>query len=238
MNKFQNIYRTQSVRLQGWDYSQAGYYFITICTRNRECFLGDVKNNTMVLSPIGKIVKEHWCEMPQHFPNVVLDEYTIMPNHLHGIIIIKPTNIAETCHGMSLQWRTNKFSRPISGSLSIIINHFKSAVKRYCNKNGLNNFAWQPKFYEHIIRNEHSLNKIREYIINNHLQWDLDSENQNRKWNTKTFPSKSNNNVETCHRKPNNNVETCQGMSLQQKTKKQKKNINKRLTTLSINYMI
>ncbi len=65
--------------------------------------MGDIKNNTMVLSPIGNIVKEHWCEIPQHCPNVVLDEYTIMPNHLHGIIIIKPTNnIVETYNSMSL----------------------------------------------------------------------------------------------------------------------------------------
>ena len=63
MDKFQNIYLTQSVRLQGKNYSQAGYYFITICTRNKECFLGDIKNNTMVLSPIGKLVKKYWCEI-------------------------------------------------------------------------------------------------------------------------------------------------------------------------------
>ena len=125
----------------------------------------------MVLNDIGKIAYNNWNEIPRHFINVSLDEFVIMPNHLHGII-----NIVETCHGMSLQ-KYNRFSKPISGSISMIVNHYKSAVKRWCNQNGFEYFQWQRNYYEHIIRNEYELNAIREYILNNPLNWNSDENN-------------------------------------------------------------
>jgi REP element-mobilizing transposase RayT len=141
-----------------------------------ECVLSRITYGKVVLTGIGNIAKRLWLEIPEHFKNVELDEFIIMPNHMHGIVII---NNVETCHGMSLQKNSNvnKFSKPISGSLAMIINQYKSSVARICRKNGYNKFAWQPRFYDHIIRNEKLLQKIREYIHNNPLKWDVDENN-------------------------------------------------------------
>jgi len=94
MTLFKNKYRIESTRLKGWDYSSAGMYFVTICTRNRECLFGDVVNGEMHLSRIGEIVAEEWQNTPQVRPYVELDEWIVMPNHIHGIIVI--TDAVET----------------------------------------------------------------------------------------------------------------------------------------------
>jgi len=92
MTLFANKYRIDSARLKGWDYSSPGYYFITICTKNRECVFGNTSNGKMILSDIVKTADNCWCEIPRHFPFVKLDEYVVMPNHVHGIIIIENNN--------------------------------------------------------------------------------------------------------------------------------------------------
>ncbi len=81
-------YHRRSIRLNGYDYTQNGCYFLTICTRNRECLFGEIQNAEMFLSNIGEKVKDCWQEIPNHFPQIVLHEYVIMPNHVHGIIEI------------------------------------------------------------------------------------------------------------------------------------------------------
>lgn len=86
--KYKNKYRSTSTRLKHWDYSDNGWYFITICTQNKEHFFGEVIDGEMVLSQIGKIADKFWKEIPNHFKNVILDNHVIMPNHTHGIIII------------------------------------------------------------------------------------------------------------------------------------------------------
>jgi len=140
----------------------------------------------MKLSEIGKIAKKYWLEIPKHFKNTRLDEFIIMPNHIHGIIVIeykinkiKIINNVETRHGVSLQKNENnfnQFSKMVKNSISSIINQFKSSVKRYANKNQIP-FHWQPRFYDHIIRNEKSLDEIRQYIKTNPLKWEEDEEN-------------------------------------------------------------
>jgi len=140
----------------------------------------------MRLSEIGKIAKKYWLEIPKHFKNTRLDEFIIMPNHIHGIIAIeykinkiKLINNVETRHGVSLQKNENnfnQFSKMVKNSISSIINQFKSSVKRYANKNQIP-FHWQPRFYDHIIRNEKSLDEIRQYIKTNPLKWEDDEEN-------------------------------------------------------------
>ena len=170
-----DIHHRHSIRLQDFDYSQNGYYFITICTKNRECFLGEITNEKIKLSTIGEIVYKYWIEIPQHFGNTLSDEFVIMPNHVHGIVVIENNNVmhdVRACHGMP-----QRFGTSISKSLPMIVNHFKSAVKRWCNNNGFEYFQWQRNYYEHIIRNESELNRIREYIKNNPIQWEFDRNN-------------------------------------------------------------
>ena len=165
------IHNRHSIRLKNYNYSQNGYYFITICTKNRIFYFGDIFNKKMKLSKIGRIAKICWVEIPRHFDNVKLDAFTIMPDHLHGIIVIDSP--VGACNGMPLQ----QFAKPISNSLPMIVNHFKSAVKRQCNKLNYPDFQWQRNYYEHIIHNEIELNLTRQYIIDNPCKWSLDNEN-------------------------------------------------------------
>ena len=176
---FNNKYRIKSIRLQDYDYSLCGSYYVTICTKNRKCFFGDIVNGKMKLSGIGEIVLDEWIKTGQIRQYVQLDEFVVMPDHFHGIVIIENNEMVnvETCRSMSLRKR-NQFSKPLSNSISMIINHFKSAVKRWCNKNGFEYFQWQRGFYEHIIRDKNELNQKRQYIINNPQQWTLNMTNQ------------------------------------------------------------
>lgn len=163
------------IRLQNYDYSQSGRYFVTICTKNRVSYLGKICEGKMELSEAGKVVERFWNNIPKHAENVKLDAFVVMPDHVHGIIFIK-NDLVGTCHGMSLQeYRYNKFGKPISGSLSVIVNQFKSAVTRECKQRQIS-FKWQEQFYERIIRNEEALYKIRKYIINNPVKWELNTE--------------------------------------------------------------
>ncbi|GAB4145430.1 MAG: transposase [Ignavibacteriales bacterium] len=170
MTKYKNEFRVESARLKDWDYSTPWWYYVTVNTKDHYCWFGEVVNSKMILNELGLVAENYWKEIPKHYPSVELDYYVVMPNHLHGIIIL---NNAETCHGMSLQQRERKFSAPIKNSLSMIINQFKGAVKRWCNKNEFSAFAWQPLFYDRIIRNEKELFNIRKYIEQNPLKWEL-----------------------------------------------------------------
>lgn len=178
-------------RLQNYDYSQNGMYFVTICTKDREEMLGEIVDGKMVLNDSGKIADECWKNIPDHFPHTRLDQYAIMPNHIHGILeIINPVignahvrskNAVRSDH--SVGSKNNDRSKML---LSKAIHGFKSSVTRKI----LNpvqeriyafptKFAWQRSFYDHIIRNETELNKIREYIMTNPETWHRDRNNQN-----------------------------------------------------------
>ena len=177
-NLFRNKYRIKSVRLQKWNYSSDGYYFITICTKDREHFFGKIKNGIMFLNELGCIVHEQWKMTGIIRNNVILDEFVVMPDHIHGIIQIVETRrgasltkhgASLTKHGASLRIKQNKFGPLPQNSLPSIINHFKGAIKRICNKIDIN-FHWQSRYHDRIIRNQTELNKIREYIKNNSLK--------------------------------------------------------------------
>ncbi len=184
----------KSYRKQGYDYSINGYYFVTVCTKNRKNYLGKIENYEMKLSIIGKIVAKFWLEIPKHFRNVFLDNWIIMPNHLHGIIKIEDRNQLMFSNHININcrnapWRVlqNKENTPwrvptrvgplTRNSISSIVNHFKGNVKRFCNKKGLEYFTWQDRFYDRIIRDEEELHNIQNYIYYNPLNWDKDRNN-------------------------------------------------------------
>ena len=173
MTLYKNKYRIKSTRLPNYDYSSNGYYFVTICSQKKFCYFGQIVNSQMQLSQVGKIAQKHWQEIPQHFDGVYIDEYVIMPNHVHGIIVINRPNNVETRNFASLQ--PNKFAPLKPGSLQTIIYAYKSSVTRWCRQNGDDDFCWQSRFYEHIIRDETALNNIRRYIINNPAKWSEDT---------------------------------------------------------------
>ena len=189
MDKFNNQYRIPSTRLQDWNYGQNAAYFVTICTKKREPFLGKITDGKMELSQIGKIVEKYWMEITPHFLFVKADLFVIMPNHIHGILIMdkqddKIDPIVEMPIGpetpklvvstdTSLPQKHVALKKWKSGILGVIINQYK----RICTINArkINPcFAWQSRFYDHIIRDEKKYQQIAEYISNNPLKWQYD----------------------------------------------------------------
>jgi REP element-mobilizing transposase RayT len=195
MEKFQNKYRIPSTRLQGYDYGSHGLYFVTICTKNRECYFGNIvethhcasndntistvetgncpsdinpieTHNCASLRPttIGQIAIDYWNEIPKHYPFVELDEFVVMPNHIHGILFFNRPD--------KMDWTPNQFGVQ-SQNLGAVIRAFKSTTKRYANQNNIE-FEWQSRYHDRIIRNEKELNAIRQYIIDNPLNWAKD----------------------------------------------------------------
>ena len=193
------------IRLKGYDYSLAGAYFVTICTYNSFCSLGHVKEGIVILSTIGKKADKFWQEISAHHGNTQLDEFIVMPNHVHGIIMI--TENDAHCRGVLLNasalrgittsngCKNGDYERgvylnapthhvrisPRKNTLSVIIRTYKATLTNWCRHNGFGHFKWQRNYYEHIIRNEKELFRIREYIQNNPVNWELDRENPSSK---------------------------------------------------------
>jgi REP element-mobilizing transposase RayT len=188
MTLFNNKYRIESARLKGYDYSSPGEYFVTICAGGKvECF-GDVVDGEMNRNDVGEIVAEEWQRTQEIRKNVVLDEWVVVPNHFHGIVCIIEHASVETHCNASLQWK-NKFG-PQKNNLSSIIRGFKSITTKRIRANGHPEFSWQPRFYDHIIRDEKGLNAIREYIHNNPAQWEYDRNDPSGLYNWKTNDSR------------------------------------------------
>jgi REP element-mobilizing transposase RayT len=170
--------------LKAYDYSQPSGYFVTICTKNKEYILGAMGNESMRFSAVGNIVRTCWEAIPDHLPDVELDQWIIMPNHLHGIIIIhdhcRGEAFAETRFLLEDQSANASPLRHPKGttprSLGAIIQNFKSVTTRKVNQiratPGLK--LWQRGFYDRIIRNKAEFDRVRKYIKENPLKWELD----------------------------------------------------------------
>jgi len=174
---FQNIYRVGTIRLNHWDYSWPAMYYVTICTNNRECCLGEVRNGQVYMSGIGNIMFEELIKTPQLRPYVMLDDFIVMPNHVHIIFVLKDKDFGKTGRDTARHVSTvRKFGYAQPKSLSSIIASFKSAVANRCHKNNLD-FQWQSNYYEHVIRDYEDLGRIREYIAHNPINWENDHNN-------------------------------------------------------------
>lgn len=170
--------RRKSNRLEGYDYSLAGVYFVTMVTQRRLMLFGEIVDEEMQLNAVGKIAHTCWKAIPVHFPRVEIDEFVVMPNHLHGVIVIDENNAVGATHASPLQKR----SGPIPGSLGAIVGAFKSAVTRQISKQfgRLGHPIWQRNYHDRIIRDEDELHRIREYVHYNPLLWAQDEENPDR----------------------------------------------------------
>jgi len=164
--------RRRSVRLLGYDYSQAGGYFITICTQNRRCLFGKIVGDVMLLSDIGRIVESEWLRTPSFRPQIELDEFIIMPNHFHAIVLIPD------CRGVLQYAPTHRLVSP-SQTIGAIVRGFKGATTKRINtaRGTPGEPVWQRNYYDHVIRNEDDLAATRGYILNNPPAWALDEEN-------------------------------------------------------------
>ena len=182
MNYNSQQHHRRSVRLKEFDYSQPGWYYITICTHNKKCLFGGIADSKMVLNKFGKIVNEEWQKTKEIRRNIDLDYYVIMPNHIHGIIIIENKIIVHTAlranSNSPLQCDENiknKLNSP-SQTIGAIVRGFKGSVTKRINelRNTPGSPVWQRNYYEHILRNEMDLYCTRNYIQNNTLKWQLD----------------------------------------------------------------
>ena len=186
MEKYKTKYRVDTARLKNWDYGSHGWYFVTICTQGKECYFGEIEfdpvitnNNALSqnfvptdnvetqnfasLRPteIGRVAHQNWLEIPNHFPFIKLDEFVVMPNHVHGILFINKPDYHD--------WKPNTFG-PQSQNLASVIRGYKASVKKYATMNQIE-FAWQPRYHDHIIRYYQNLHMIRHYIWDNPLKW-------------------------------------------------------------------
>ncbi len=160
----------RSIRLEGFDYSQPGWYFITLVTHQRKFLFGKIIDAEIQLSDFGKIVEDTWLELPDHNPNINLDYYAIMPNHFHGIIQIVETD----------RVRAGSEPAPTRRVLPEIVRQLKTFSAKRINqtRNTRETPVWQRNYYERIIRDEPELNRIRKYIIENPLNWQEDKDNK------------------------------------------------------------
>jgi putative transposase len=167
--KFLNKYRNDTTRAPWWNYGSNGMYFVTICTRGRGHYFGEIENDQMLLTPVGQSANDSWYAIPDHFPFVKLGRFVAMPNHVHGIIIIDKKQKAE------MPKPGNRFG-PQSQNLASIIRGFKIGVTKSAKSLQIE-FGWQSRYYDHIIRDEESLTRISLYIDNNIHNWNSDKFN-------------------------------------------------------------
>jgi putative transposase len=192
----------QSIRLRGYDYTQAGLYFVTICAQDRACLFADIEDEAIQLTAIGEIVAACWLAVPDHFPAAELDEFVVMPNHMHGILVLggHPVDVSSATSGVGTACRAptgggERFGRPVAGSVPTIVRSFKAAVTKAVNDDPGRGTAcralladrlgplpsgripslWQRNYYENVIRDERALDRIRTYVAANPSQWAEDT---------------------------------------------------------------
>jgi len=193
-------FHRRSIRLPEYDYSQEGAYYITICTQSRKCLFGEIRNGKIILSECGKITDDWWQRMSERYSGVILDEYVIMPNHMHAIIVViddvicrgevasplggTVDGITKLGDGVEIP---GEVTSPLRGAgkhtLGQILAYYKYQTTKSINaaNNTPGNKIWQRNYWEHVIRNEKSLHKIRGYIRDNPLYWASDDVNPERK---------------------------------------------------------
>lgn len=177
MEQQQTPLARRSIRLSEFDYAQDGAYFITIVTDQRHLVFGDVVNGEMVLNPLGQSAQEEWQRSAELRPSLTLDSFVVMPNHVHGVLFL----LGSVPEKVTLRHENAGLARR-PRSLGSFIGGFKGAVTSRINRlRGTADIAvWQRNYYEHVIRNDSDLARIREYVVNNPAKWEEDLENLNR----------------------------------------------------------
>ncbi|MEM3554650.1 MAG: transposase [Candidatus Micrarchaeaceae archaeon] len=196
----------RSIRLPGYDYTQPGAYFVTLVTQDRECLFGEIVDGEMHLNDAGHVAERCWRDIPAHFPHITLDVFVIMPNHVHGILWIVGDDMAGAKNfsphprtrgenagddpGDDMAVGAKNFSplppppptpslppRGTSKTIGSVVRGFKIGVTKWFRQNTSIYTVWQRNYYEHIIRDEEDLRRIRQYIRDNPARWAMDHEN-------------------------------------------------------------
>lgn len=160
----------QSIRLQGYDYTYPGAYFVTLVTEGREELFGEIVDGELTLSFLGRCAEKQWRQLPARFTHIDLDAFVVMPNHVHGIIVIREADRQGDHHPPGVLQ---------AGGLGAMVRAYKSSVTlRFHQMRGCENLSlWQRNYYEHVIRGDADLERLRLYIQSNPMQWSLDQEN-------------------------------------------------------------
>jgi REP element-mobilizing transposase RayT len=177
MELHDKLHNRRSIRLPGYDYAQAGAYFITICSYDRLELFGEIIDGTMRLSEFGSVVKSAWDDLPSHYSHVITDAIIIMPNHIHGIVVLVGAGLKPA------PTKAIESMGPKKHALPEIIRGLKTFSSRRINerRHTLGIPVWQRGYFEHVIRDDGSINRIREYIAQNPMHWDIDRENRHPK---------------------------------------------------------
>ncbi|KAA6345134.1 hypothetical protein EZS27_007283 [termite gut metagenome] len=195
-----DTHHRRSIRLKGYDYSQAGLYFVTMCCQDKICRFGKIEKGEMILNESGQIAYDEWVMLPERYSHVTLDVFQIMPNHIHGIIALNVTvvvgatlavaqNAVAPNNGMNIAdggatangtMTANRATASVAPTIGNMVGVYKSLVMNKCleiykSKNECMGKLWQRNYYEHIIRNEQSYQNISNYIINNPANWKDDT---------------------------------------------------------------
>lgn len=171
---FKRSKERKSNRSKGYNYSQNGWYFVTVCTAVQKSYFGRMKSEKIILNKYGQIIQDRWLWLQKQYNYVRVDEYIIMPNHIHGILIIDFCDSRDNSRLVPTKAKKIK-------TLSELIGAFKTTSSELIRQNRLLNFKWHRSFYDHIIRSEKSLTNVRNYIQSNPLKWDLDENNLKNK---------------------------------------------------------
>jgi REP element-mobilizing transposase RayT len=175
------LLQRKRLRLHGYDYTEPGAYFVTICVSDRSCLFGDIVEGSVRLSELGRIVHERWIALPQHHRFFELDAFVVMPNHVHGVLNL----LADADRGRAsttVMSAAHRRHGAACDSLGSVVGSFKAAVTRAARRQGALGMRrlWQQGFYEHVVRNDFALNRIRQYIAANPGNWSSDPENPRR----------------------------------------------------------
>jgi REP element-mobilizing transposase RayT len=173
-------YINKPARLRKYNYDTPGAYFVTVCSKDRRDFFGEIENGEMALNPLGEIAKKCWLEIQVHFANVEMSEYVVMPNHVHGIILMFDNFFdTENSEKPSQRHAFDLRDKRMHEKLPIIIGSYKSAVSRLIMiSESCAEFNWQTSYFDHIIRNERAFANIADYVKLNPSKWNEDLENK------------------------------------------------------------
>lgn len=182
MGKPHHTYRNVSLRAQWWDYGWEGAYFITICTKDRRHFFGEIQEGEMKLSAAGILAETFWKAIPHHFEGVELGEFVIMPDHMHGILILVGSVVGSRL--IATPQQSPQQSPPSPGGITgmknpMLHNNVSRMIRWYKGRCSFEirkedpDFGWQSRFYDRIIRNEQEYHRISNYIIQNPEKWEV-----------------------------------------------------------------
>ena len=182
-----DVHHRRSIRLRAYDYARPGLYFVTLCTRNRECLFGEVVDDEPFLNDAGFMAAQCWRWLTAQYPRVQMDDWVVMPNHLHGIVAItadcgeaRGTAVGTQGGSRTAPTRlTTRSNLTTPKPLGRLIGAFKTVSTRRINdvRGTPGATVWQRNYYEHVIRDDRDLDRIRRYVANNPSSWPRDEEN-------------------------------------------------------------